>query len=388
MSLADDLLNLSSNGINSRLADMETEPHIVIGEDRFITVPDELKRIAVQYDHRVETVTFDCPRYWDGYDMSKMKIYINYTRADGLLGMYLAENVFADQQLPNIMHFDWTLTRNVTGINGPIVFMVCVKRVDRDGNEEVHWNSERNLEMYVSEGLEGEEVIRDLYPDIFTQMLQRMDEIEYLVEEKFTLIEGIRNEFVVLLDETKQEIYKRANEVEESLANTANTVLNRADEIEAVMDETQDMIEEVAKIATPEAMKNYTFEYYTENPTLVLDVIDELYSMAEDSDIDAIIGNTYQPILNNFEDKLSLATNPDIDAIISGEYVEVPGDDSGDDGTGDDDGGDSDMTITDEDIDNIVDDLFDGDDGENDDIEDGTGGITEEDIEDIVNGTF
>lgn len=352
MSLADDLLNLSSNGINSRLADMETEPHIVIGEDRFITVPDELKRIAVQYDHRVETVTFDCPRYWDGYDMSKMKIYINYTRADGLLGMYLAENVFADQQLPNIMHFDWTLTRNVTGINGPIVFMVCVKRVDRDGNEEVHWNSERNLEMYVSEGLEGEEVIRDLYPDIFTQMLQRMDEIEYLVEEKFTLIEGIHKEYVATMEDTKNEVMRRADKLEAYFNESQKAFINRTDEIESLMVETQEMVKGIEKVATPEAMQHYTTEFLKENPEIVEAAIDDFY----------------------------YANNTDIDNIIGGTYIEVP-DISGDEEEGD-------MIITDQDIDNIVDDLFDGDDGENDDIEDGTGGITEEDIEDIVNGTF
>lgn len=41
------------------------EAHIVINSDRSVSVPDELKNIAVQYDHNIETVTFDCPRYWD-----------------------------------------------------------------------------------------------------------------------------------------------------------------------------------------------------------------------------------------------------------------------------------------------------------------------------------
>lgn len=334
MSLADDLLNLSSAGMNSRLANMETEPHIIIGEDRFISVPDELKRVAVQYDHRVETVTFDCPRYWDGRDMSKMKIYINYTRADGLLGMYLAENVFADEQLPNIMHFDWTLTRNVTGINGPIVFMVCVKRVDRDGNEEVHWNSERNTEMYISEGLEGEEVIQDLYPDIFTQMLQRMDEIEEITSDVLVKVEGRYNEFVVLMN------------------NTRTTILNRADELEAMMTETQEMVKGIEKVATPEAMQHYTSTFFEENPYIIEKALDGFY----------------------------YANNSDIDEIIAGTYIED------EDVSGDEEDGD--MIITDREIDEIVDNLFDGDDGDNDSIEGDDGQVTEEDLDDIVGGTF
>ena len=39
------------------------EPHIVIDDDRYIAVPKKLRRLAVQHDHNVETVTFDCPRY-------------------------------------------------------------------------------------------------------------------------------------------------------------------------------------------------------------------------------------------------------------------------------------------------------------------------------------
>jgi hypothetical protein len=449
MSLADDLLNVSSNGVNSRLAIVETEPHIVIGDDRFITVPDELKRVAVQYDHKVETVTFDCPRYWDGYDMSKMKVYINYIRADELLGMYLAENVIADEKLPNIMHFDWTLTRNVTGVNGPIVFLVCVKRVDRDGNEEIHWNSEKCIDMYVSEGLEGD-VIQDLYPDIFTQMLQKMDEtvektqaikdsaikettkikedalieVTNAKETALIAVNNVKETALITLNSVSSTAIYEVNLFKDSAINAVNNVKNTAisditsikdktvttfneniqetralineardlvDETQLYMDETNELhnetlewVKEVTKIATPEAMKDYTTEYFEENPLAILDAIDDIYSLALDSDIDAIIAGKYKSPPDAFEEEFSLATNPDIDAILAGNYVEMPDSEGG---SGDDTGDDN-MNITDEDIEDIVDDLFDGNDGENDDIQSGSNEITEEDLDDIVSGTF
>ena len=462
MSLADDLLNFSA-GMNSRLADMETEPHIIIGEDRFISVPDELKRVAVQYDHRVETVTFDCPRYWDGKDMSKMKIYINYTRADSLLGMYIAENVFADEQLPNIMHFDWTLTRNVTGINGPIVFMVCVKRVDRDGNEEVHWNSERNEEMYISEGLEGEEVIQDLYPDIFTQMLQKMDEtveetqaikdsavketteiknsalrevtavkteaIKETTEVKdsaiqemtsFKLnsmgeIQTIKSEAIKETTSIKNSAIKEINSVKSDVIDEINstvteidriknetvTVFDQAieetrellDETQSYMDETNELhnetmewVKEVTKIATPDAMKSYTTEYYENHPTAILEAVSEVCSLARNSDIDEIISGTHTPEPDVFEEEMGLTTNEDIDSIIDNTYVEPPegGGDSGDDDPDEED----DTLVTDKELDDIIGDLFDEDDGENGDIAGGSGGVTDEDLDDIVGDLF
>ena len=64
MSQAEELLDsISVDDIALYTADPETEEHIVVGSDRFITVPNSLKRIGVQYDHNIETVTFDCPRY-------------------------------------------------------------------------------------------------------------------------------------------------------------------------------------------------------------------------------------------------------------------------------------------------------------------------------------
>lgn len=158
----------------------EVEPHIVIGIDRFINVPDQLKRIAVQYDHNMRTVTFDCPRYYDGRDMSKMKVYINIAGPKGTRSSYIADNVKVDEYDTNIMHFDWTITRAITEVNGNIAFLVCVRKADGEGNEENHWNSELNTDMYISEGLEYEETFEYEYPDIVTQLLQRMDAVEVL----------------------------------------------------------------------------------------------------------------------------------------------------------------------------------------------------------------
>lgn len=171
MSQADELLNTLSTGAPSlKLANPETEPHIVVGDDRFISVPSELQRIAVQYDHNVETVTFDCPRYWDDLDMSDLSIYINYMRKDRVVGVYKATDISVDTANDRIMHFNWKISRNVTEVVGQLKFLICIKKGDADGNEVNHWNSELNTEMYISEGLEAGEGFFDSYPaDIITQ---------------------------------------------------------------------------------------------------------------------------------------------------------------------------------------------------------------------------
>lgn len=165
--------SLSSFVFNERLADPDTEEHIVVNPDRTITVPESLKKIAVQYDHNIETVTFDCPRYWDEHDMTQMAVYIVYEAADKTKGSYPCTNVVVDNVDDKIMHFDWTVSRNVTGLNGGIRFLVCTKKTDESGNEAVHWNSEVNEDLFVSEGLEhtDEQVLED-YPDLASRLLE------------------------------------------------------------------------------------------------------------------------------------------------------------------------------------------------------------------------
>lgn len=174
MSLADAILTAALTGSNANAA----EGHIVVGKDRYITVPEGLKKIGVQYDHNVETVTFDCPRYWDEHDMSKMRVYINYMRPDGEMGSHLCENVTVDSVDSTIMHFDWLISGHVTEFNGNITFLVCIKNLDSDGGEENHWNSETNTDLVVSQGLKCHETILRFYPDIIAQLLTRMDIVE------------------------------------------------------------------------------------------------------------------------------------------------------------------------------------------------------------------
>lgn len=178
MSQATELLN----GVaEERLATSDSsEPHIVIGRDRFITVPTELKRIAVQGDHNVETVTFDCPRYWDGHDLSTMRVYVNYVRPDGKPGSFPAGNIVVDDADSNLFHFTWTVSANVTEVKGKIRFMVCAKRSDENGVETNHWNSEVNNDLYVSEGLVCVDIASEIEPDIVEYILSKIDATPHL----------------------------------------------------------------------------------------------------------------------------------------------------------------------------------------------------------------
>lgn len=205
MSQAEELLNSIEEEVSSYTTNPETEEHIVIGEDRFITVPDALKRIAVQYDHRVETVTFDCPRYWDGHDLSTMTIYINYMRIDEVKARYLAEGIRVDEVDQNVIHFEWTITNDMTLATGSVEFLVCAMKLDDKGNEELHWNSEINKQMYVTTGLEGLDSVYEGHIDLITDIIamtkyenvkaleQRIEEVDSKAETDPTVPAHVKN---------------------------------------------------------------------------------------------------------------------------------------------------------------------------------------------------
>lgn len=166
----------------------EPEPHIVIAADRSVLVPDDLKEIAAQFDHNIETVTFDCPRYWDGHDFSKMHVFVNYRCADGKIDSYPCDPPAVDAEDETIIHFDWTLSRNVTCAKGVISFLVCVKSSDENGVLQNQWSSRLNQEMEVLEGIEcnTEEIIPD-EPDVIERILNRLDALDALSKTKVGL---------------------------------------------------------------------------------------------------------------------------------------------------------------------------------------------------------
>jgi len=194
MSEADMLLNNLSEGNESG-----SEPHFVVNPDRTITVPESLKKIAIQHDHNVETVTFDCFRFWDDHDLSQMQVYINYMRADKSVGSAMAKVIGTT---PTAMTFEWTVSRSVTYFNGPLVFLVCMIQTDSEGNELYHWNSEINTDLFVGEGLEVDGETIEEYSDIITGLLTRMNELETIGLSHLVNVEEIENGYRITLTDS------------------------------------------------------------------------------------------------------------------------------------------------------------------------------------------
>lgn len=195
MDKAEELLNtLDVNDENLYPVSPEEEAHIVIGKDRVITVPPDLKRLGVQYDKNVESVTFDCPRYWDGIDLLDMAVYINYVRSDGKTGSYHVADTAVDPDDENMINFTWTISEHVAYVNGKITFLVCAKHSDSSGASTNRWNSEINRDCYISEGMDTNQVIEDVNTDLITQVLLKIDELDEKCTTIPTLVSQLEND--------------------------------------------------------------------------------------------------------------------------------------------------------------------------------------------------
>lgn len=62
--------------------------------------------------------------------------------------------VTVDGSDPTLMHFNWTISKNVTRFDGKITFNVCIQNTDTDDTVSHHWNSELCEDCYISEGFE------------------------------------------------------------------------------------------------------------------------------------------------------------------------------------------------------------------------------------------
>lgn len=167
----------------------EISQHIVISRDKSVYVPEIIRKSIVYRDHNIERLTFDCPRYWYGKDISTLNIYVNYISASQKAkgddpGSSLCENVVIDENDQDMMHFDWVITNNISQDVGGLLFLVCAKSVDSDGNEDVHWNSHLCKDLEVQEGLEASDSIVKKYPDVIEQIFQRLDNVDGVSPEQ------------------------------------------------------------------------------------------------------------------------------------------------------------------------------------------------------------
>lgn len=199
------------------------------GETRMISVPASEIFFGVESDKDVERKHFRCPKVvGDGIDLSKHQIYISYITSDsagktfsGNAGLYLCEDVATDG---DDITFSWQLSGNVFASAGFIAFKVLAAKTDGE-NVQTRWNTVPAIGtvlMTVPDGMD----IGEAYPDIVTQLLERMASVEKIATEE--AMQGYVNTYLEAhpgeIDETLTDPKKAApasvvGELKEDLSN-------------------------------------------------------------------------------------------------------------------------------------------------------------------------
>lgn len=187
MSLAEEMLANMSVIDDSSTYLAEEEPHIVINESRQAIVPNELKTIAVTGDKDIETVTFDCVRYWDGNDLSTFAIYLNYVLPDSSTGTYIPDEIVTSDG-DEFYHFDWKIKNNITKKSGQISFAItAIKTKLNDGGVTVvekQWSSIPNGDCSIALGLDISNVpSEEESSDVVAQLSAILEQIHADVDE-------------------------------------------------------------------------------------------------------------------------------------------------------------------------------------------------------------
>lgn len=152
---------------------------------RMINVPANLL-LGVMQDKNVERLHFRCKKIvGDNIDLSKHQIYIKYLSALDKTGERLEINE------PGVYHcedvtsqgdyitFSWLMSENVFKKRGFLAFSVNAS----DG-ETTRWNTFPAIGTVLITIPGGLQEVEERYPDIITQLLNRMDEVEAMATPK------------------------------------------------------------------------------------------------------------------------------------------------------------------------------------------------------------
>lgn len=178
------------------LADLEENPDAYTAPvNDIITIDPETKTInlplsevlfGTEEEHGVERKYFKCPRIvGDNIDLFTHQIYISYMAVrdknatfipDSIPQPYWCDDVALDET-GNYITFSWLLSGNVLASRGFVGFAVIAKSVEGD-ILKTRWKTAPAVGTVLMTVPDAGEGIAELYPDIITQLLDRMDAVE------------------------------------------------------------------------------------------------------------------------------------------------------------------------------------------------------------------
>lgn len=158
---------------------VDTDSHFCINPvTREVTTKAD-KFFVVQYDHDSERFTFQVPRYVEEHDMTlcnRIEIhYSNVTRNKKQQNddVYYVKDDDRHSDY-DTMFFSWLISSNATQLVGSLKFTVTFICLNDDGTVSYEWSTAMFENIQVLTKLENAAIVRDKYPDLYTQLKQEI----------------------------------------------------------------------------------------------------------------------------------------------------------------------------------------------------------------------
>ena len=189
------------------------------------------KIVLVQNDHNSERITFECPRFMEGHDMSICnRVEVHYLNVDATTrkektGFYVVDDLAVDAE-KSLVTCSWLVSHNATKYGGKLSFLLrfcCVE----DETITYSWNTLPYKDVSVSDGIDASSEFEMEYADV----------IEHW---KKSVMQYFTDELAVWKDETEAELSdyfeKRHNNFAITYQTRLNTTNARIDQIVALED--------------------------------------------------------------------------------------------------------------------------------------------------------
>lgn len=204
------LLNNSYSAV-TLIAQDNDEPTLTIDSNlRKITVPQQLYNIGVAGDHLCEEIFFECPRYFDGNDLSEHDCVVRYINAGKEYGEFNVTNMTVND---DSLLFGWKIDNYVTRYSGVINFTVQFNTV-LDGIK-YQWQT-TPAQLNILAGLNIEQTITDKDDVLFRTLSNQINNLQTSVEQLKTQI--------LMIDSLKSQVDKLSADVKYLQENVVYTL--------------------------------------------------------------------------------------------------------------------------------------------------------------------
>lgn len=148
---------------------VDGDPHFIINPISREIVNNSKKTDLIQFDHNSERITFECPHFIEGHDMTFCnKVVIDYSVGESK-GVYEINDLAVKEDDSDTVVFTWLISSNVTTTLGKIKFALTFKCVLPDGSVTYKWGTKRNDTLQCFETEQGNAWVAYDYPDILEQ---------------------------------------------------------------------------------------------------------------------------------------------------------------------------------------------------------------------------